>query len=361
MPMTSFISVLWSPTPVYRVAGAALDGLRPWQPQQVSPHHKEIRQGAGDEQPVGILEQSAIAGLHETEDSLDHQKRMFALGAHSRLRGVLGLLFRGQRVAARAFLVGEVFRVRGAATDYVRLPGIGAIAPHPRLRPVQQIGQDSGVVHVRGGRDHRVNELGLAVHPHVRLHPEIPLIALLGLVHLGVARSFPVLRRGGCLDDRGIDDGAAAHGETAGMQVPLDESEDSFAEAVRLQQVAELAHRGLVGRALAPQVDAHEGAHGARVVERFFDGGVREVEPLLQEVDPQHPLQPHGRTPGAVVLGVKRFDQRTQLAPRHHAIHVGEKLLAAGWFVIGFETGFGEGGLLGTHRWNLYGLLFDVR
>src|SRR6266536_3485535 len=57
---------------------------------------------------------------------------------------------------------------------------------------------------------------------------------------------------------------------------------------------------------------------------RFLRRRVREVEPLLQEVDPQHPLQAHRRTSRGT-LAVGRFDQRAQLFPRHHPIHLGEK------------------------------------
>ena len=45
-------------------------------------------------------------------------------------------------------------------------------------------------------------------HGDVRLHAEVPLIALLGLVHLGIARPAGILGRRRRVVDRGIDDGA---------------------------------------------------------------------------------------------------------------------------------------------------------
>jgi len=60
------------------------------------------------------------------------------------------------------------------------------------------------------------------------------------------------------------------------------------AELVALQQMTEPEHRRLVGRWLLSQVDAGERLHTARVVERFFDVGVGQVEPLLKEVDTEH-------------------------------------------------------------------------
>src|SRR3972149_8935606 len=146
MPMTSFISVLWSPAPFTGWRGAALDGLRPWQPQQVSPRHKKIRQRTGDKQSIGIFEEPAVAGFHETEDALDNKKRMLTLRPHLRLGGVPGFLHRGQGVVTRALLVRKVTSSGRRSSDRLALSGMGAIAPYPRLRPVQEFGKDLRVV-----------------------------------------------------------------------------------------------------------------------------------------------------------------------------------------------------------------------
>ena len=65
---------------------------------------------------------------------------------------------------------------------------LGTLAAHPRLVPVQQLTQDRRIAHIRRGRLHRVDQLGLATHADVQLHPEIPLLALARLVHAEVAR-----------------------------------------------------------------------------------------------------------------------------------------------------------------------------
>ena len=85
------------------------------------------------------------------------------------------------------------------------------IAPHPRLIAVQHVWDRSAIMHIGGRSDHRVNNLGLAVDTDVRLHAEIPLIAFLRLMHLGVALPSPVLGRGRRGDDRRIHDGACAN------------------------------------------------------------------------------------------------------------------------------------------------------
>src|SRR5205814_3423844 len=58
-----------------------------------------------------------------------------------------------------------------------------------------------------------------------------------------------------------------------------------------------------------------------RVVQRLFYPRVRQVEPLLQKVNPQHALYSHRRPP-LPRLGIMRRHQRTQLAPRHHLLHL---------------------------------------
>src|SRR5438132_13612276 len=62
---------------------------------------------------------------------------------------------------------------------------------------VQQIGQYHRIGYVGRRRHRRVDDLRLAIHPHVRLHPEVPLFALLRLVHLRIALLLPVLGRSG--------------------------------------------------------------------------------------------------------------------------------------------------------------------
>jgi hypothetical protein len=59
-------------------------------------------------------------------------------------------------------------------------------------------------------------------------HPKMPLVALLGLVHLGVAGFRLVLGRGRSGDDRGIDDCALAHQQPALRQHCADLVKQTF-------------------------------------------------------------------------------------------------------------------------------------
>src|SRR5437870_3127262 len=113
--------------------------------------------------------------------------------------------------------------------------------------------------------------------------------------------------------------------------------------------MAELADRGLVRYRLAPEIDADERPHRWRVVQRFFHSRVGEIEPVLEEVHPQHALQADGR-PAVPGLRVHRFDARAQLAPRHHAIHLGEKLRPSRPLRVLLESGATQRQLRTSHR-----------
>ena len=115
-------------------------------------------------------------------------------------------------------------------------------------------------------------------------------------MHLGIAGLVGILGRGWRSDDRRIDNRAGGHLQSLRRDVPLHLVEQPLAESVRLEQVAEAAHRRLVRYRLAAEVDADETAHGQRIVERLFHCRVRQVEPLLQEIDAQHPLHANRRT-----------------------------------------------------------------
>ena len=64
--------------------------------------------------------------------------------------------------------------------------------------------------------------------------------------------------------------------------------------------------------------------HRQRIVQRLFDRRVRQIEPMLQEIDAQHPLDPDRRA-AIARLRIERLDQPAQRRPRNHALHLGKK------------------------------------
>lgn len=118
----------------------------------------------------------------------------------------------------------------------------------------------------------------------------MPLVALFGLVHLGIARLRLVLGRGRGGDDRGIDDCALAHQQPALRQHRADLIEQSFGQLMLFQPMAEAQHRRRVGHRVAVQVDAGKAAQRLAVIKGILDRLVGQPVPLLHEVDPQHAL-----------------------------------------------------------------------
>jgi hypothetical protein len=179
-------------------------------------------------------------------------------------------------------------RATALAENYVGnqnlLRGVGTVTVDLLLGAVQQLRQRVLVVDV--GRRHHcaVRQAALAVHADVQLHAEVPLLALAGLVHFGIALAAGVLGRAGCRDDRGIDDGARAQLHALVLQHLADLGKQGCSQVMLLQQPSELQQRGAVGHTLTTQVDAHEAAQCSAVEQRLLARLVGQVEPVLHEL-----------------------------------------------------------------------------
>ena len=62
---------------------------------------------------------------------------------------------------------------------------ISRIGEHDRLFSVQQTMALGDVMDIGRRANDGVHQAGIRIDPNVRLHPEVPLVALLGLVHPG--------------------------------------------------------------------------------------------------------------------------------------------------------------------------------
>ena len=183
------------------------------------------------------------------------------------------------------------------------------------------------------------------------LHPEIPLVAFLGLVHLRIPLPCFVLGGAGRRDQGGIHDRALAHRHAPSAEVGFDRLKDLLAQIVLLQQVAEGQDRGLIRDPVADQLDAGKAAHGGHLDQGLFHGWVAERIPLLQQVDPQHRRQ-RVRRPTSLLaaLGVMGLDQVDQRLPGHHHLHLSEKLLPFGLLLGRGELVIREAELLAAHH-----------
>ncbi len=159
------------------------------------------------------------------------------------------------------------------------------------------------------------------------LHAEVPLPALAHLVPLRVAFPALIFGRGRCLQDGRVHDGAGADLQPMLGQIRVDPGEEALAQLMPFEQMTKLAHRRLVQRGLAAKVDTDKAAHRRRLVERVLNRRIGQVEPLLKQVNPQHPFQTD-RRPSLIRVRVMRLDQRHQLRPRNHLLHLRKKLRA---------------------------------
>ncbi len=178
--------------------------------------------------------------------------------------------------------------------------------------------------HIRRRAHDGVHQPRLRVRADVRLHAEIPLVALLGLVHAGGALLLGILGRRRRVDDGGVDHRPLAHEQSLLTQELPHFLEDFAGQLMALQQVAELQKRRRVGRGLDAQIDPGKGAHRLAVVDRVFECFIGQSIPLLQKIEAQHPLDPDGRTP-AQTQRIVRLNQSRQPGPGHHLFHLPEK------------------------------------
>ncbi len=145
-------------------------------------------------------------------------------------------------------------------------------------------------------------------------------LLLAGLMHLRIARLLLILRRARRADDRGVHDGAAPELHAAGLQHPTDFGKQMLAQFVRLKQAPEFEQRRRVRYGFTAQVNPDKATQADAVVQRFFAGKVRRIEPVLNEVDAQHALQTN-RQAAVAPLRKMRFDHRAQLSPRRNCVH----------------------------------------
>ncbi len=163
--------------------------------------------------------------------------------------------------------------------------------------------------------------LVLPVDAHVRFHPEVPVLPLLRLVHLWVPALFAVLGRGRGVNQSRVHNRARRDPHPLGLQMQVHCPQNLFPQMVLFQQVPKLAHRRLIRRRLGSQINSHELPQGRRVVQSLFHRRVRQIEPLLQKINPQHRF-PFFRPSPVARLGIVRLDQRTQFPPRYHLLHL---------------------------------------
>ena len=252
---------------------------------------------------MSIFIQSTVSHFRESKLTFDDPELVFYFGPHARLVPISGSLFISQLSIAATFRLGEIFGSWRMVSDSLCLPRVRGITPDSSFLAVEQVGQYLRIVDIGRCGDNGVNELSPAVDTDVRLHAEVPLIALAGLTHLRIALLLFVLGGTRRADDAGVNDGAARYLQAVLLQILIYQVEQLITQVVLLHQVAELADRGFVWHRLSTEVDADEVAQRTGVIESFLGGRIRQVEPVLNEVDRSMRSIPIGRLPAPSGLG----------------------------------------------------------
>ena len=164
-----------------------------------------------------------------------------------------------------------------------------------------QAGLEHGHVgHLGGGADHRMHQTRIGIDTDVRLHAEMPDVALLRLRHFRIALAVAVLGRARRGNQGRIDQRALAKQQALFAEQGIDLSKDCFGQPLGFEQMAKVEDGRFIGDRIFAGINAGKGLHHRHVVQRFFHSGVGQGEPLLHEVDSQHHRERLGR---ATALG----------------------------------------------------------
>ena len=98
-------------------------------------------------------------------------------------------------------------------------------------------------MHIGRNGFHIVDQAGVFIHSDVDFHTEIPLVALLCLVHRWVPLTSFVFGGTGSRDQGGINDHALLNGHTPLLEMSLDDIKNFLAQVALLEQVLEAQNR----------------------------------------------------------------------------------------------------------------------
>ncbi len=165
-----------------------------------------------------------------------------------------------------------------------------------------------------GGRDHGMDDLGLAIDADVSSHLEVPRVSLARLVPVGASILVPILRGRRGPDEGGIDDRALGDVYPLGLPMAVD-LRVLLAQVGFLKEMAKRQDGGLVRHGFVSQIDTDEGTQGLGIVQSFFRGGIGEIE--REEGNSEHALTA-SRRPAVLALGIVGLDHRTEIPPGRH-------------------------------------------
>ena len=139
---------------------------------------------------------------------------------------------------------------------------------------------------------HGMDQATVGIDADMRLHAEVPLMALLRLSHLGIALLVFVLGRTRRRNQRGIDDRSASSTGPFSDSTALTSAKIATARSC-FQQMPEAKNGAFVRHHIFEGIQSGKLPQQRNVVQRFFHRRIGVAKPLLHEVNPQHRAQRH--------------------------------------------------------------------
>ena len=276
------------------------------QPLQFSlAHHPLVGKRKHHQELADVLGQAPVTCFAVSKLTLDHPKRVLHLGADARLE--LFKLLR-EHVADPRFVQRLAFaRHHRSLQVHTRALVLNLLALFNT--PVARVGkhhlflsmqQGMRLRHIKGigrSRGDRMNQSRLGVHADVRLHPKVPLVGLLGLMHFRVALACVVLGRTGRRNQSGVHHGAGLENQPAGNQFGIDRSQDLNTQVILLKHVPKAQDGAFIRQSDDARIELGKLAVQRDVVQGLFNRRGRAPEELLQQMNAKHHLGGKRRAP----------------------------------------------------------------
>ena len=222
--------------------------------------------------------------------------------------------------------------------------GVSSVTRNIGFGAVQQLVDLGDIRHVGGCPYQAVHQPRRGVDTNVGFHPEVPLIAFLGLMHFRITLALTILDRRRRGDQGSVDDSAFFEQQSPAGQMLVNRFKEHPRQLVRFQQAAKSQQGGGIRCRLAAQVDAHKTTDGLAVVDGIFGTFIGETETLLHDIHTQHARQPNRRAPAlACGVAIKRSHLRLQLCPGHQLFKVSQETISASLLFLAGVFEFGEG------------------
>ena len=187
---------------------------------------------------------------------------------------------------------------------------------------MQQIIGLGNVMNIRCRTDDAVHQPGIRIHPNVGLHSEVPLIALLGLMHLGITLPRTVLGRARYSNQGGVNNRSGLKQQAPLGQGGVDGSHDLQAQVVGFKKMAKPQDGRFIGQACGTGIKSCKFTLDRRVVQRLLHRRGKQPKPLLKEMNTQHRFlgQRWAFTYGASTTGRIVLDQTDKFRPRFNQV-----------------------------------------